>query len=272
MAELYPRTRKSAVRITAVDEAALPAPHESVPDDEGEGEAQENGSLTELAESDLQEFFGPNGPLARQLDGYEMRPSQVEMAQAVKRTLLDRGIGLIEAPTGTGKSIAYLIPAILSGQTVVIATANKSLQHQIYTKDIPFLREVLQRPIRAVVVKGRSNYICNLKWEKELGEQQMFALYDREHDQIRHIRKWLGETDTGDVDDLPFMLSSDVRPRIVSFTDDCLRSECRYHYEGCWVNMMRDEAAEAQILITNHHLLLNALELGEAAECVGLHS
>jgi ATP-dependent DNA helicase DinG len=266
MAELYPRTRKSAVRITAVDEAALPAPHESVPDDEGEGEAQENGSLTELAESDLQEFFGPNGPLARQLDGYEMRPSQVEMAQAVKRTLLDRGIGLIEAPTGTGKSIAYLIPAILSGQTVVIATANKSLQHQIYTKDIPFLREVLQRPIRAVVVKGRSNYICNLKWEKELGEQQMFALYDREHDQIRHIRKWLGETDTGDVDDLPFMLSSDVRPRIVSFTDDCLRSECRYHYEGCWVNMMRDEAAEAQILITNHHLLLNALELGEGGE------
>ena len=149
---------------------------------------------------------------------------------------------------------------------MVIATANKSLQNQLYTKDIPFLREVLGRPISAVVVKGRSNYVCTLKWEKELVEQRTITLYDREDEQTGFIRKWLEETGSGDVDDLPFVVNSDLRPRIVSFADDCLHSECRFAHDNCWVNSMRDQAAEAQVLITNHHLLINALELGEGGE------
>lgn len=216
--------------------------------------------------TDLAHFFGPDGPLAAALPGYELRPSQVEMAQAVKRALLEPSVALIEAPTGTGKSIAYLLPAILSGKTVVVATANKSLQNQLYTKDIPFLRTLLDKPISAVVVKGRSNFVCTLKWERELAEQRMFALYDREDDQVRHIRRWLDDTETGDVDDLPFVLNADLRPRIVSFPDDCLHSDCRYADDHCWVNFMRDQAAQAQIIVTNHHLLLNALELGFAGE------
>lgn len=226
----------------------------------------EPAATSELDATDLAHFFGPNGPLAAALEGYELRSSQVEMAQAVKRALLEPSVALIEAPTGTGKSIAYLLPAILSGKTVVVATANKSLQNQLFTKDIPFLRSLLNRPITAVVVKGRSNFICTLKWERELAEQRMFALYDREDDQVRQIRRWLDETDTGDVDDLPFVLNPDLRPRLVSFPDDCLHSDCRYSDDQCWVNFMRDQAAEAQILITNHHLLLNALELGFAGE------
>lgn len=228
--------------------------------------AKPGADMRELAESNLSQFFGNSGPLAQQLEGYELRPSQVEMAETVKKALLEQRHALLEAPTGTGKSIAYLVPAILSGKTVVIATANKSLQSQLYLKDIPFLRKVLQREISAVLVKGRSNFVCTLKWENESFEQQRFRLYDKEHEQVAFLRTWLEETDTGDVDDLPFMLDSDLRSRIVSFPDDCLHDDCRHDDDGCWVNYMRDKAASAQILITNHHLLLNALELGYAGE------
>jgi ATP-dependent DNA helicase DinG len=265
------RTRKTS----SAASSALPAPAPVVGDvaapdldaDSTQAEADAIGHISrELAETDLAQLFGPDGPLAQALDGYELRPSQLEMAQGVKRALADPAVALIEAPTGTGKSIAYLLPAILSGKTVVVATANKSLQHQLFAKDIPFLRKVLNRNISAVVVKGRSNFVCTHKWEKELQEQRYIAMYDREDNQAAQLRSWLEETDTGDVDDLPFMLNPDLRPRIVSYPDDCLHSDCRHYDDACWVNWMRDRAAHAQILITNHHLLLNALELGFAGE------
>ena len=223
-------------------------------------------AMPALAAFDAPTFFGPSGPLAAQMYGYEQRPSQVEMAAGVRQAILEHKHALIEAPTGTGKSIAYLVPAILSGKTVVVSTANKSLQSQLFQKDIPFLRQVLGREIRAVLVKGRSNYVCNLKWEKELAEQKYISLYDREDDQVKFMRTWLDETETGDVDELPFVLGSDLRPRVVSFPDDCLHGDCRHDEDNCWVNFMRDAAAEAQVIITNHHLLLNALELGFAGE------
>ncbi len=219
-----------------------------------------------LATYDLADFFGTEGPLAQELSGYELRPSQLAMAEAIQRAILTQQHALIEAPTGTGKSIAYLVPAILSGKTVVVATANKSLQSQLFYKDIPFLRQVLGQPISAVIVKGRSNFVCNYKWEKEAAAQQQIALYDREHEQIKFMHSWLEETETGDVDDLPFLLDSELRPRIVSYPDDCLHDDCRFNFDDCWVNHMRDQAAEAQIIVTNHHLLLNALELGWAGE------
>ncbi len=223
-------------------------------------------AMPALAAFAAEAFFGPSGPLAGQMYGYEQRPSQVAMAAAVQQAILEHKHALIEAPTGTGKSIAYLVPAILSGKTVVVSTANKSLQSQLLQKDIPFLRQVLGRDIQAVVVKGRSNYICNLKWEKELAEQKYISLYDREDDQVKYMRGWMEETESGDVDDLPFVLNSDLRPRLVSFPDDCLHGDCRHDTDDCWINFMRDAAAEAQVIITNHHLLLNALELGFAGE------
>ncbi|MEZ4620937.1 MAG: ATP-dependent DNA helicase [Caldilineaceae bacterium] len=231
-----------------------------------ESESTALDSASPLATYNLSHFFGSDGPLAAELAGYELRPSQLAMAEALQRAILAQQHALIEAPTGTGKSIAYLVPAILSGKTVVVATANKSLQSQLFYQDIPFLRRVFDRPISAVIVKGRSNFICNYKWEKEAAAQQQIALYDRENEQIKFIHNWLDETETGDVDDLPFMLEGDLRPRIVSYPDDCLHDDCRFYYDDCWVNHMRDQAAEAQIIITNHHLLLNALELGWAGE------
>jgi|GEM_PF-168283 len=221
---------------------------------------------SELEKTDLTELFSMNGPMATELEDYEVRDSQIQMAEAIKRALIAEKHALIEAPTGTGKSIAYLIPAILAGKTVVVATANKSLQSQLYRQDIPFLRKVLKKPISAVVVKGRSNFLCSYKWDKESFEQQSFAFQDKEHDQVTFLRTWLDETKTGDVDDLPFVLDSELRPRLVSFSDDCLQSDCTHFADNCWINKMRDKATEAQILITNHHLLLNALELGWAGE------
>lgn len=222
--------------------------------------------MLELEGANLQDLFGASGPIAALLEGYEFRHSQWQMAMEVRAAILDHKHALIEAPTGTGKSIAYLIPAILSGKTVVVATANKSLQSQLFNKDIPFVSQVLGRAVNAVLVKGRSNYLCTYKWEQELQEQKQIALYDRAHHQIRDLSQWLDETETGDVDDLPFMLEGDLRPRIVSFADDCLQQACPHFADNCWVNHMRDRAAEAEVIVTNHHLLLNALQFGTSGE------
>ena len=219
-----------------------------------------------LARTDLARLFGPNGPVAGHLPDYEARPSQRQMAEAVKDALLTRTNALIEAPTGTGKSLAYLIPALLTGQKVIVATANKSLQHQLYAKDIPLAGRILGRDIDAVVVKGRSNYVCTWKWDRELRERSLLSEVDPDRDQLDAIRAWLRATETGDVDDLPFLPGADLRPRIVSFPDDCLHHDCEHHEDGCWVNFMRDRAAGAEVLITNHHLLLTALRLDDAGE------
>ena len=232
----------------------------------GDETDEQRPSLLETA--DLSEIFGTGGAVAAALDDYELRPGQIQMAEVVSQAILESRPALIEAPTGTGKSLAYLVPALLSGRTVVVATANKSLQNQLFRKDIPFLRQVLDRPIDAIVVKGRSNFVCNLKWEKEVPERHRIALFDKEDDQIAHLQGWLKETSTGDVDDLPFLLKNDLRSRIVSYKDDCIQRNCSHFEDNCFVNQMRDKARQAQVIITNHHLLLNALELGEFGRAI----
>src|SRR2546423_3846425 len=108
----------------------------------------------------MEEVFGPAGLTARYHPQYEYRPTQVEMAEAVHATITGGGIALIEAGTGTGKTLAYLIPALASGHRVIVATATKNLQEQLYKKDIPFLQEIIPRKFKAVCMKGRSNYVC----------------------------------------------------------------------------------------------------------------
>lgn len=227
------------------------------------GDEREDEKPSPLETADLSALVGERGRLAETMPDYEARPGQAEMAEVVKQAILEECTALIEAPTGTGKSIAYLLPALLSERTVVVATANKSLQNQLFRKDIPLLAEVLGKPVEAVVVKGRSNYVCNLKWEKESVERKRLALYDKEDEQVTFLRRWLGETGTGDIDDLPFVPSNDLRTRVVSFPDDCIGRSCGHFEDNCFVNQMRDKARQAQVIITNHHLLLNALELGE---------
>ena len=232
------------------------------------GNDSDENKPSPLEETDLPAFFGTGGALAAAMDDYELRPGQLAMADIVKHAILEERPALIEAPTGTGKSIAYLLPAVLSERTVVVATANKSLQDQLFRKDIPFLRKVLDRPIDAIVVKGRANYVCSHKWEKEAVERSRLTFLDREDEQVVHLRRWLPDSDTGDVDDLPFVLKNDLRPRVVSFPDDCIGRNCAHFDDNCFVNKMREKARQAQVIITNHHLLLNALELGEIGQAI----
>ena len=201
-----------------------------------------------LTSADLDAYFGAAGTLSSLMADFELRPGQLAMAEVVRKAILERRPALIEAPTGTGKSIAYLLPAILSESTVVVATANKSLQDQLFRKDIPFLSRVLDRPIDAIVVKGRNNYICTHKWEKEAMERGRLAFLDREDEQVAFLRKWLESTDSGDVDDLPFVLNNDLRPRVVSFPDDCIGRSCLHFGDNCFVNQMRDKARRAQVI------------------------
>ncbi|MFL6273963.1 MAG: ATP-dependent DNA helicase [Blastocatellia bacterium] len=207
----------------------------------------------------MEEVFGPDGLIARHHPQYEYRPGQVEMAEAIHATLTQGGVALIEAGTGTGKTLAYLIPALASGHRVIVATATKALQEQLYKKDIPFLQEILPRKFDAVCMKGRGNYIClhRLKKAEEMpileGLEQM--------DAFDEIRRWAGETETGDraeLTDLPEDLS--FWPQIDARADTCLGQKCP-EFDNCFITRMRQQAQEADVVIVNHHLFFADLAL-----------
>ena len=205
--------------------------------------------------------FSENGALARFVTGYEERDGQRRMAEAVARIVEDGGTLLTEAGTGTGKTLAYLIPAILSRQRVLVSTGTKNLQEQIFFKDLPALREALGVPFTATLMKGRSNYLCLHRWETyrdgvnggtsssgrliESGDQVLLPV----------IQQWASGTTTGDraeLRDLPEDLP--MWKEISSEADTCLGAECPRHGD-CFVTLMRQRAAESDVVIVNHHLL-----------------
>jgi ATP-dependent DNA helicase DinG len=143
----------------------------------------------------MQDFFGPGGILEQRLEDYEFRPSQVRMAEAVHRALEEQNHVIIEAGTGTGKTLAYLLPALLHGRRILVSTGTKTLQDQIFYKDIPLLESVLGRTIRAAYLKGRNNYLCRLKLETQHTEG-LFS--PRELKSFQAIMDWSQETETGD--------------------------------------------------------------------------
>src|SRR5436853_3943060 len=143
----------------------------------------------------MQDFFGPGGVLEQRLEDYEFRPSQIRMADAVLRALEDQNHVIIEAGTGTGKTLAYLLPALMYGRRVLVSTGTKTLQDQIFYKDIPLLESVLGRPIQAAYLKGRNNYLCRLKLATAHAEG-LFSL--RELRRFQSILDWAPETETDD--------------------------------------------------------------------------
>jgi ATP-dependent DNA helicase DinG len=199
------------------------------------------------------EAFASDGPLAAALDGFEPRAGQLEMAEAVASTLSAGGVLLAEAGTGTGKTLAYLVPAILSRQRVLVSTGTKNLQEQIYFKDLPVLRQALGVPFTATCMKGRGNYLCLHRFDSF---RQSPAL--RSWDETLHVRaleRWVKETETGDsaeVEDLPEDLS--FWNEIAATTENCIGAGCP-RYGDCFVVKMRQRAAESDIVIVNHHLL-----------------
>ncbi len=197
--------------------------------------------------------FASGGPLARVLDGFEPRAGQIAMAEAVAAVLAQRGVLLAEAGTGTGKTLAYLVPAILSRERVLVSTGTKNLQEQIFFKDLPVLREALGIPFKATCMKGRGNYLCLHRFDT-FRESSAIRSAD-ETIYLRVLERWVVETETGDkaeVEDLPEDLH--FWNDIAATTDNCIGAECP-RYNDCFVVRMRQRAAESDVVIVNHHLL-----------------
>jgi ATP-dependent DNA helicase DinG len=198
-----------------------------------------------------QAVFAPDGPLARSISDFEPRAGQVEMAAAVARVFERGGVLLAEAGTGTGKTLAYLVPAILSRERVLVSTGTKNLQEQIFFKDIPALREALGVPFTATYMKGRANYLCLHKLD-QLNEGGGAITHDVF---LPIIRDWARRTETGDraeLEDLP----EDVGfwNEVAATAETCVGSECP-RFDDCFVTKMRQRAAESDLVIVNHHLL-----------------
>ncbi len=208
--------------------------------------------LTDLqrrVEADLRQ----GGALSRSLTGYEERPAQIEMAMLVARSISDGAPAILEAPTGTGKSLSYLIPAVRSNKVAIISTANKALQEQLFYKDIPFVQRYI-RQFDAALVKGMGNYICLDRLEQErIGIQHYVK--NRDFQRVLERMEEGGEDFAGDFETLGFPLNADIRSKINADRDQCTWSKCSY-FSDCYVRKMKVRASQANIIVVNHTLLL----------------
>ncbi len=203
-------------------------------------------------EASLAEFFGPGGLLARCHPQYEFRAGQLEMAEAVEQAFREKQHLVIEAGTGTGKTLAYLIPAIRSGRRIVISTGTKNLQEQLFFKDIPFLQEHLGREIRATYMKGRANFLCRQKLYDLEGQPVLKGLEELDH--YARIRDWEKTTETGDRAELDWLPDqSELWTRMDARAEACTGKKCA-QFERCFITKMHQRAAAADLIIVNHHL------------------
>src|ERR1700722_18803801 len=210
----------------------------------------------------LHEFFSPGGILSKSPLPYEYRPGQLAMAKAVEQALAERRHLIVEAETGTGKTLAYLLPALRTGQRVIISTGTKALQDQLFFRDVPFLESLLG-DLRVCYMKGRANYLCRHK---------LYALRDQpilngleEIDQYQQIAAWEKTTETGDrveIDSLPE--SSQVWSKLDARSEACLGQNCP-NYDQCFITEMRRRALESDVIIVNHHLFFADLAIKQQA-------
>jgi ATP-dependent DNA helicase DinG len=210
----------------------------------------------------LHEFFAPGGILARSPLPYEYRPGQLEMAKAVERALEEHRHLIVEAGTGTGKTLAYLLPALRTGQRVIISTGTKALQDQLYFRDVPFL-ETLLGELRVCYMKGRANYLCRHKLVALRTQPILSGL--EEIDRYRQISEWEKTTETGDRSELSELPeSSALWQKLDARTEACLGSTCP-DYRRCFITEMRRKALESDIIIVNHHLFFADLAVKREA-------
>jgi ATP-dependent DNA helicase DinG len=208
-----------------------------------------SGALAEQVE----QVFADEGPLAAAFDGFEARPGQRRLAAAVAERFTDGGILVSEAGTGTGKTLAYLVPAVLDGRRVLISTGTRTLQDQVFYKDLPALSRALGRNVSAAYMKGRTNYLCLHRFDRLREAATGLSASDRTW--LGRISEWATDTETGDrgeIEDLPDALP--LWAELTATSDQCLGRECP-SYADCFVTRMRDRAAAASIIIVNHHLL-----------------
>lgn len=211
----------------------------------------------------LDNLIRPGGAISRSLEGYEYRAGQVAMAHLVAKTLWNGQVALIEAGTGTGKSLAYLIPAAywaaLTGEKVIVSTNTITLQEQLIYKDVPFLRSVLDVAFPVAVIKGWSNYLCLNRFAAASQEGQT-ALWGGEEQELAALTEWISRCKTGSRSELDFFISQETWSEVCAESDACPRADCRY-VDRCFYFRERRQAFEADIIIVNHHLLFADLAL-----------
>ncbi len=199
------------------------------------------------------------GVLAVKIPGFAPRTPQQQLAMAIAETVEDRAVLLAEAGTGTGKTFAYLVPALLSGLKTIVSTGTRALQDQLYHRDLPRVRDALGIGIKTALLKGRANYLCKYRLEKSKGEPRFTS--KEQITQFQRIVAWSGRTRMGDLAELDALPEdSPLLPLVTSTTDNCLGSECPF-WDECFVVQARQRAQAADVVVVNHHLLLADLAL-----------
>jgi ATP-dependent DNA helicase DinG len=205
------------------------------------------------------QFFSRHGTLSRWHPNYEFRPGQVEMGEAVESALADKRHLIVEAGTGTGKTLAYLVPALLSGKRIVVSTGTKNLQEQLFFKDIPFLEQHFSRPLRVCYMKGRNNYACRQKIYDAEKEAILTGLEEVADFEI--IRNWEKTTEFGDRAEIKTLPeNSTVWAKVDARSDLCSGQKCP-NFDRCFLTLMHQRAAESDVIIVNHHLFFADLSL-----------
>ncbi len=207
--------------------------------------------------TDLSEFFGESSPLKKYLPGFQPRAGQAWMAEAVAEAIAGRDKLVVEAGTGTGKTFAYLLPALLSDRKTIISTGTKALQDQLYHRDLPLIGKAIGRPVETALLKGRANYLC-LERLDNVGDVGATLTGD-----LNAVREWRHRTQTGDKAELTEVAEdSRVWPQVTSTVDNCLGQKCPA-YADCHVVKARRKAQDADLVVVNHHLLLADLAMKE---------
>jgi ATP-dependent DNA helicase DinG len=204
-------------------------------------------------------FFSPHGTLSKWHSSYEYRPGQVEMAEAVESAFADKRHLVVEAGTGTGKTLAYLVPALLSGKRIVVSTGTKNLQEQLFFKDVPFLQQHFERPLKVCYMKGRGNYACRQKIYDAEKEPVLTGLEEVADFEI--IREWEKTSEIGDraeISKLPE--NSTAWTKVDARSEACTGQRCP-NFERCFITLMHQRAVESDIVIVNHHLFFADLAI-----------
>jgi ATP-dependent DNA helicase DinG len=214
---------------------------------------------TQARTAGARQFFSRHGTLSKWHPNYEFRSGQVEMAEAVEAALADKRHLIVEAGTGTGKTLAYLVPALLSGKRIVVSTGTKNLQEQLFFKDVPFLQQHFARPLKVCYMKGRNNYACRQKIYDAEKEPVLSGLEEVADFEI--IQQWEKSTEFGDRAEIKTLPEgSTAWAKVDARTDMCTGQKCP-NFERCFITLMHQRAAESDIVIVNHHLFFADLSL-----------
>lgn len=209
----------------------------------------------------IKEFFSEKGDLSNNIDGYRVRQEQIDISILIDEAITHKKKLIVEAGTGIGKTFAYLVPAFLSGGKIIISTATKNLQDQLFTKDIPMIRDALKVPVSLAMLKGRSNYLCHLRLENAMIEGAFMTKEDVTHlHLVNQHAKHSVDGDRAELDTIPE--SSSIWPQVTSTKENCLGQDCSF-YKECFVMSARKKALAADVTIVNHHLFFADLNMKE---------